>query len=603
MEEKLSIPSLIDQLSRILMFAYELEERHASALAAVDERYRESARNLLHYLALRHQDITDLQTALSELGISSLQHAEPHVLANLQSVLTVLRQYLHQTSASRAPALTIRAGKQLRDRHCEALLGKLPEGRPSIMVTFPSEAADDYGLVRDMLAAGMNCARINCAKDDAPAWQRMIDHVRRAEEETDRSCKVLMDLCGPKIRTGAVAVGPRLVRIRPQRNMKGETEHPATVWLTPSVDIDSEYVEIPVDKDWLAYVQTDDTVRFWDTRGHLRTTPVTEVDDTEAYISLDKVAYLETGTQLELIRDEQTIATTVIGKLLHRSLRIYLKQGDTLILHRDPRPGEPAQYDKEGALRQPAHIACTLPEVFHDVAEGQSVHFDDGKIVGKIRQVSEEELTIEITYAKNEERALKKGKGINFPDTDLHVSGLTQKDIQDLDFVAQHADIVNLSFVRKPEEVNRLLEELRQRNASDLAIMLKIETRRGVENLPWLLLAAMQTYPVGVMIARGDLAIEMGWEELAVLQEEIRWLCQAAHVPHVWATQVLEGLAKKGLPKRAEITDAALAERADCIMLNKGDYILEAIDMLKRIACRIEKQEKKNSTLVQQLSF
>lgn len=74
-------------------------------------------------------------------------------------------------------------------------------------------------------------------------------------------------------------------------------------------------------------------------------------------------------------------------------------------------------------------------------------------------------------------------------------------------------------------------------------------------------------------------------------------------MPHVWATQVLEGLAKKGLPKRAEITDAALAERADCIMLNKGDYILEAIDMLKRIARRIEKQEKKNSRLVQQLSF
>jgi len=79
------------------------------------------------------------------------------------------------------------------------------------------------------------------------------------------------------------------------------------------------------------------------------------------------------------------------------------------------------------------------------------------------------------------------------------------------------------------------------------------------------------------MIARGDLLVEIGYERLAEVQEEILWLCEAAHVPVIWATQVLEGLAQKGLPSRAEITDAAMGVRAECVMLNKGPHIIEAV--------------------------
>ncbi len=98
-----------------------------------------------------------------------------------------------------------------------------------------------------------------------------------------------------------------------------------------------------------------------------------------------------------------------------------------------------------------------------------------------------------------------------------------------------------------------------------LGLIIKIETRKGFKNLPRILLGAMRSYPVAVMIARGDLAVEAGWERLAELQEEILWLCEAARVPVIWATQVLEHTAKKGQPSRAEISDAALSQRADCV--------------------------------------
>ncbi|WP_370850826.1 pyruvate kinase [Megasphaera sp.] len=104
--------------------------------------------------------------------------------------------------------------------------------------------------------------------------------------------------------------------------------------------------------------------------------------------------------------------------------------------------------------------------------------------------------------------------------------------------------------------------------------------------------------PLGIMIARGDLAVEVGYRRLAELQEEIMWICEAAHVPVIWATQVLENLVKTGLPSRAEITDAAMGERAECVMLNKGPYIVEAVSVLTNILQRMEThQYKKTSQL------
>ena len=104
--------------------------------------------------------------------------------------------------------------------------------------------------------------------------------------------------------------------------------------------------------------------------------------------------------------------------------------------------------------------------------------------------------------------------------------------------------------------------------------------------------------PFGVMIARGDLAVELGFERLAEMQEEIVWLCEAANVPVIWATQVLETLVKTGVPSRGEMTDAAMAGRAECVMLNKGPHLAEAIGVLGRVLARMdEHQHKKTPTL------
>ena len=128
-------------------------------------------------------------------------------------------------------------------------------------------------------------------------------------------------------------------------------------------------------------------------------------------------------------------------------------------------------------------------------------------------------------------------------------------------------------------------------------IILKVETQSGFNNLAKILFEAMKTYPVGVMIARGDLAIECGWDNIGRVQREILSLCRAGHIPEIWATQVLENLSKQGIPSRAEMTDAAMAQRTDCVMLNKGPYILQAIKLLSTIFKDMELYQEKNARL------
>jgi pyruvate kinase len=136
-----------------------------------------------------------------------------------------------------------------------------------------------------------------------------------------------------------------------------------------------------------------------------------------------------------------------------------------------------------------------------------------------------------------------------------------------------------------------------------MPIVAKIETKRAFSALPQILLAIMRRYPAGMMIARGDLAIECGWVRLAEIQEEMLWICEAAHVPVIWATQVLEGAAKKGTPTRAEITDAAMSQRADCVMLNKGPNILGAIHTLDKILRQMQRHHDKKTARLVRLSI
>ena len=207
-----------------------------------------------------------------------------------------------------------------------------------------------------------------------------------------------------------------------------------------------------------------------------------------------------------------------------------------------------------------------------------------------------------ITQAPPEGARLRAEKGINLPDSVINTPALSAKDLADLEALHPHVDMLGLSFVRSAEDIEELYAHLNRLNAKEVGVVFKIENTQAFDNLPRILLSSLQRPHVGVMVARGDLAVEMGFERLAEVQEEILWLCEAAHVPVIWATQVLEGLAKNGQPSRAEVSDAVMSGRAECVMLNKGPYIVSTVQFLNGILERMTAHQSKKRSMLRKLS-
>lgn len=484
--------SVRDDLRSLRSRVVDAECGASSIIAGVHPSHRSSARNLVHYLALRREDPRELQEALRRLGLSSLGRCEPCVMATLNAVLSALGSMLGEEPEGLCPEapVTLEEADRLLARNGDALLGTGPPGRHvRIMVTMPTEAAWDRTLIEALLGAGMNVARINAARDTPEDWASMVSGVRSVAAALGTDCRVLVDLPGVKLRTGAI----------------GERKH------------------------------------------------------------------------------------------------LLLHPGQTLVLTTPDEPGAEPLRGASGAEVRPARIPCATPAVFGDVRVGDRVFFDDGRLGGVARRVSARCVEVEITRARPGGEKLRPDRGINLPDTALSLPTLGPGDEAVIAFAGAHADMIGLSFVRRPEDVDGLRARLGAVTDREVGIVLKIETAAAFDGLAGLLVAAMRSACCGVMIARGDLAVEIGDQRLAEAQEEIMWLSEAAHAPVIWATQVLDTLAKKGRATRAEITDAAMSERAECVMLNKGRFILRAVETLDGILGRMGEHQLKKRSLMRPL--
>ncbi|SDB93182.1 pyruvate kinase [Raineyella antarctica] len=614
-----SISDLADRLESLRDSIVSTSTDEAIALQQVHPRNVASADNLLDYLALRSSDLRDLQSDLAHHGLSSLGRAEAHVEATLQGVCRAANALAGLPEPRfDPPMVSFDEGPAQLETNAELLFGPRPPHRTArIMVTLPPEGATDAGIVAEFAGAGASVFRINSAHDGPQAWAAMVGHVRAAEARTGRRLVVVVDLAGPKLRTGPIAPGPKVVKFKPQRDALGRTTVPAEVVLVagapgeptapgdttaPSVADDPSEPRhsapgteslpagpLPVtDRAWLARRAVGDVVEFVDSRGSHRTLTVRGTHGSRVECVLTDTAYFVPGLALQVADDRTTVAD-----LPATVQRLRIHPGDHLRLVADLTPADPSA--------TPPTIGCTLPEAFRDTAVGDRVWLDDGKIGGRIIATDDVALEIEVTSIAAQGAWLGAEKGINLPDTDLDLAALTEEDRAVLPFVVAHADAVDLSFVRTAADVADLRDELDRLGRPDFPVIVKLETMTGFRNLPDILLAGMASPHLGVMIARGDLAVEGGYARMGEIQEEIMWICEASHVPVVWATQVLEDLAKTGTPARAEVTDAAMSGRAECVMLNKGPHIPTAIRFLDAILTRMEGHQDKKSSLLRRL--
>ncbi len=613
--------TLIQLLSEVTCLRQEVETHAIERLHKYQQHfqsglYSKSAYNLAHYLAMRQFDLRHLQDRLAQAGLSSLGRTEASVLSTFDALIDVLSRATDKSyrQGKKSPNVYgLSRGQQLLEQHAMELFGPFHDhSKAHVMVTLGAESCWNYDLVNALLKKGMTCARINCAHDNSAVWQGIINNIRKAETETGRPCRILMDLAGHKIRTGAISLEPPIYHIKVKKDRAGKTV--ASGYLILTVDpknspTGNALFRISISKElhkkltpgmFLGFVDSQDKQRYLKVEKAL--------SSTDWLVSCDKSAYLVSSCNLRLLTSEKKdikkdIAIYPLGKFDGKPLDIRLVKDELLLLTEEHFLGKPAEYSASGVLVRPAHIGCTLSKAISKLKVGQPVWIDDGKLGAVVEKITDQGALLRITVAKQGGVKIQKDKGINFPATNLDLPPLSEKDMVDLDFVCAHADMVGFSFVETLSDMECLMKELIKRNASELPIIAKIETNKAVKNLPDIILGTIGRHSLGIMIARGDLSVELGSARLAEIQEEILWLCEAAHVPVIWATQVLESIAKKGVRSRPEFTDAAMAVRAECVMLNKGPYILDAIEALVNVMVRMQEHQRKKFSRLRALQW
>ncbi len=477
-----SLDLILKQLDLIEQKMLQEEHEKTDLLKQLHPSHFHSARNFIHYLVLRSEDIRGLQDLLHINGLSSLASSESHIHRQLQAIRQILG---HEYKQKELDSCTYSFSMDSLEEKSDFLFGAKSEPEiPSIMVTFDSGFASNYALIKSLLQNGMNVARINCAHDDEATWSKMINKLKKASRNSGIACRIYMDLAGPKIRTEILGKGKNKGKVKIKEGQ--------LIWLAESI--------AGFDKD-----------------------------------------------EIVISPNEQGILTM---------LKV-----------------------------------------------GERVYIDDGLVRSVVEKIKKNAVGIRITRVSTKSGRIKSEKGINFPDSEIDIPALTAYDRNCLPFVCANADLVGFSFVRNSQDMAELRSLLLEISAETPAIILKIETPDAVKNLPMLLMEGMKMKGFGVMIARGDLAVEIGFERLGEIQEEILWICEAAHVPVIWATQVLESLNKSGMASRSEITDAGHAAQADCVMLNKGEHTIEVLETLKDILHRSATHRKKKRFTFRQLKI
>src|SRR5574339_87773 len=567
--------------------------------------------NLLCYLILRKRNIEQLQLRLAEDGLSSLGRLEDHVLISIEQILKHYGYAINSKTTlekiNQADAQTIISNRS------RSLLVRPRDNRTTrIMVTVDINIAHQPQLIEELLKNGMDIARINCAYDTEQNWKMIIDSIRNAEyrliqsgNDVGRKCRIVMDLAGPKIRIKQTSLGTGPLKITVPKDTYGKSVKLVEGFL----DSEAEYTEktnligvpesfvisVSEGKQELSDLEIGERLLFYDSRGKYRMMTVLEkISKTRTRVGIDKSVYLDDGLIIHREKyfdnkfyiknkEENSNLCTypreiargiVIGRIKPHPIDLEIKAGDKILINKKE------IHENTDLFEGCRSISSTMPEVLGRVQVGHRVLIDDGKIDATVISANDHYLELEITYQSDKTAKIQSDKGLNFPDSHLDIPAITSQDIKDLRFIIKNATAVGISFAHSPEDVKNLYDELVKLGNPNFGVIAKIENRNAVHNLGKILLTGLSLPKFGILIARGDLAVEIGFENLSLIQEDILCLCEAAHVPVILATQILETLAKSGLPTRAEITDAARGHRAECVMLNKGKFIVEAVKIL-----------------------
>lgn len=293
-------------------------------------------------------------------------------------------------------------------------------------------------------------------------------------------------------------------------------------------------------------------------------------------------SHLATLNRLKNVRDRVGIPVAAMldtkgPEIRIRSFKdgsIELRQGDTFILTTE---------DVEG---DNTRVSVTYENLAQELEPGNTVLIDDGLIGLKVERINGNN----IECAVESGGPLSNNKSINIPGAHINLPAITEKDISDLKFAAENDyDLIAASFIRKAADVQEIREVLKENNAENILIISKIENQEGVDNIDEIIEASD-----GVMVARGDLGVEIPAAKVPIIQKQIIRKCQEAGKIVITATQMLDSMIRNPRPTRAEVSDVANAvfDGTDCVMLSGetagGKYPVEALETMVDVVLEAE---------------
>lgn len=333
------------QIDLILDKISEYETRYQEQINNVHPKYVRSAKNLIHYLALRSFDNVLIEEKISDLELPSTTNNEGSILNGLISYKTILNTLLKKEEKLPEPFINNKEAKNLLKKNTKALFGKSHKKRRTrIMVTQPTLAAEEKDFAKSLIKKGMNAARINCAHDDENVWKTIIEHIK----SSNLDCKIMMDLGGPKLRTGKMKPGPKVVHIKPHRNNLGQVVNPALVWLAPFGILPPNHKTadfiIPVNKKWLKKTKKGSYIIFKDARDKKCKLVIEETDGIGRWASCSDSAFVTSDTLLNVFLEKKSKSEIQsVQEILPLEEIIYLFEGDLLRLDKAPILGEPGK--------------------------------------------------------------------------------------------------------------------------------------------------------------------------------------------------------------------------------------------------------------------
>ncbi len=588
-DEKLRTASLLAAVTALQRDVADEAVRRKAQIEAVLPRHRASAINLAQYVGLRRKDLRRLQLDLAAAGLSSLGRSEGHVADTLGR----LARWLGAPASAQAPGqapLDRDAAERLLHENTRTLFGPRPRDRHVyVMVTAPDASEVTPEWCDAVLKAGTDVLRINGAHESPAEWERVIALARARAQSLGQTLRVVVDMPGPKLRGDIRRMEAGVLHLPRRKDRFGRTLGPTSVSL---VSRRTGGAEIPVPAAWIARLRIGDRIELRDPGGRQRQLVVRERTPAGARAECKRSLYVTSGLPLVWKRAKRVMGRGRVGAYPREPATLSLAVGARFLINASGRE----------AAGLPA-LGCPEPRILARVRAGERVILDDGKASAVVESVGRDGLRCRVLQTAKSPLKLRSGKGLAFPESRLPPGRLGPEDRAVLQFALAHADGVEVSFVNAPSDVREVGDRVRRSGCAGFGIILKLETREAMRNLADILFEAMRYDPVGIMIARGDLAVELSFERLAEMQEELLWFGEACHLPVVWATQVLDALAHTGVPTRAEVTDAAMSMRAECVMLNKGAHVAEAVKMLVDIIRKMETHQFKKLSIYRPLGL